>query len=336
MKLSKSFSELNDFEVFYSVKTNSCNFVLDTINELCSFEIVSKDEWNIVKKYKPREIVLNGPSKNKELLLDILDSGTETIYFNVDNDTDVSIIKKLEKKYLKHIKIGIRVFINKSEIWNRFGYDIESQEFENVIKKLNSNIHGFHFHMSTNNFEINNYINIIKKIKQCIIDYNFKIDFIDIGGGLPGSNDLIYYKAMYFELPEIMKNNFKKTKIISEVGRNLVENSFLLKAQVVSTKLIGSDTFNISIDTNIMHFPCFWEKKFSVEYLKTKKFSEKVFYKINIFGNSCMQIDNIVNNLIVNSEPSVDDYVIINNIGAYSISQASNFITDIPKVRMMV
>ena len=86
--LKKAFSDKNiTFGIFYSVKTNSSDEVLNVINKHCKFEIVSDYEWELIEKYSPTEIVLNGPSKNLTILEKIYKSDVQKIYFNIDNDT---------------------------------------------------------------------------------------------------------------------------------------------------------------------------------------------------------------------------------------------------------
>ena len=65
-KLKTSYQKYHkNFKLFYSVKTNYSNEVLNTISKNDSFEIVSGEEWNKVKVFKPAEIVINGPAKRE-------------------------------------------------------------------------------------------------------------------------------------------------------------------------------------------------------------------------------------------------------------------------------
>jgi len=47
-----------------------------------------------------------------------------------------------------------------------------------------------------------------------------------------------------------------------------------------------------------------------------------------------MQIDKISYSIMIEQNPEVGDKVVIHNIGAYSHSQADDFITKIPKVKI--
>jgi len=159
------------------------------------------------------------------------------------------------------------------------------------------------------------------------------LEFLDIGGGLPAANEFVYESEIYKKLPSLISELFPKVKVISEVGRNIVADAVNLKAKVISSKKTGENKFQVNIDTNIMHFQCFFEKNFWVEY-KPKSKNNKQPTEIEICGNSCMQIDKISNSMMIEQNPEIGDEVVIHNIGAYSHSQATDFITKIPKVKI--
>ncbi|MEW6408354.1 MAG: hypothetical protein AB1465_06740 [Patescibacteria group bacterium] len=334
-KLKKAFTDKGvDFELFYSVKTNSSESVLIAVKELGSeFEILSSFEWDKVKAFKPRALILNGPTKQVELVNDILNE-IDLLYFNVDNDTDFEILAKVNPRLLEKLKIGLRVYLNASGVWNRFGYDINSRDLVEVVRKVNSvkKLSGFHFHFSTNNFKISNYQKLLSQIKDFCDSSKLKLEFLDIGGGLPAANEFIYEAEIYQRLPVLVSELFPKVKIISEAGRNIVADAVDLKTKVISLKKTGTDKFLVNVDTNIMHFPCHYEKKYWVEYIPASK-AEKQPTEIEIFGNSCMQIDKISDLMMIGQTPKIGDKVVIHNIGAYSHSQAANFITKVPEVK---
>lgn len=329
-KLDKAFhNEHLNFKIFYSVKTNFSEPVLETIGEKYNFEIVSSNEWKKIKNYHPKEIVLNGPSKNGDLVNDIFLSKVERLYFNVDNDTDLDLLEQVSSDKLM---VGIRVYFNKTGVWNRFGFDIDSERLQEILSKYKDIVKGFHFHFSTNNFNIDNYSIILDKINILVEKFGLKLEFLDIGGGLPGASEILYQNTVYDRLPQLIRSKTKNDiLIISEVGRHLVEDVFDLEASIISLKKIAADTFDVTIDTNITHFPCFWEKKFGIEYQPINITDKKPVF-INIFGNSCMQIDKIADSFLISQVPQVGDKILLTKLGAYSLSQATNFITPIPEI----
>lgn len=333
LKLAFSGKKLN-FQLFYSVKTNFSAPVLEAVCEDgCSFEILSDFEWQKVKVFNPRAVVLNGPAKQLEFVRNILET-VDVLYFNIDNDTDFEIIKKIGPVLRRKLKIGIRVYLNADGIWNRFGYDIAEDNLANKVKQssLINKLAGIHFHFSTNNFKISNYQQLLTLIREFTDKNKIRLEFLDIGGGLPAANEFVYNHDVYQTLPDLIAKLFPKTKIISEAGRNIVADTMDLETEIISIKRTGKDKFRVNVDANILHFPCVYEKKFWVEY-KPLKGTQKFPIAIEICGNSCMQIDKIADSMLINQEPQTGDKIIIHNIGAYSHSQAANFITLIPEVK---
>ncbi|OGH43674.1 MAG: hypothetical protein A3H50_01805 [Candidatus Levybacteria bacterium RIFCSPLOWO2_02_FULL_37_10] len=335
-KLKQAFESKNlDFELFYSVKTNFSEPVLATVKEFdCGFEILSDFEWEKIKGFNPKALVLNGSGKEANLVKDILEK-VDILYFNIDNDTDFEILKKIDPRSLDKMKIGLRVYLNADGIWNRFGYDVSDKNLREIVKKvaLIKKLSGFHFHFSTNNFKTSNYQLLLSKIKEFLDKSGTKIEFLDIGGGLPAANEFVYDSEIYQKLPSLISELSPELKIISEAGRNIVADAVNLEAKVISLKKTGENKFQVNIDTNIMHFQCFFEKKFWVGY-KPKNKHNKQPTEIEICGNSCMQIDKISDSMMIEQNPEVGDEVVIHNIGAYSHSQATDFITKIPKVKI--
>lgn len=335
-KLKQSFLSKNlDFQLFYSVKTNFSKPVLKAIKESGSeYEVLSGFEWKKIKDFKPKALVLNGPGKELALVNNILEN-VDALYFNIDNDTDFEILKKVDRLNLENkLKIGLRVYLNTEGAWNRFGYDIFSKQFLMAVGRLQTitKLSGLHFHFSTNNFKIANYQSLLSKIRDFLDRSRTELEFLDIGGGLPAASEFIYEVEVYQKLPDILAEFFPKVKIISEAGRNIVADAVDIRGRVASLKKTGEKKFQVNIDTNIMHFQCFFEKKFWVEYLPVKK-GRKQPIEIEIFGNSCMQVDKISGSMVIEQMPKVGDGVIIHNVGAYSFSQAANFISSIPEVK---
>ena len=337
LKLKDAFQKNGlDFQLFYSVKSNFSEAVLDCIKQgRAEYEIVSDFEWSMVKKFMPEQLVLNGPGKSVGLVRDILES-IKTLYFNVDNDTDLEILRQLNKKDLAKIKIGLRVYLDKGDIWNRFGHNIFDTGLKDKIKAINSisKLEGIHFHFSTNNFNIENYKLLFSAIKEVLENNKQNISFLDIGGGLPAANEFVFWKDVYEELPNLIKEFFPNAKIISEAGRNIVSDAVYMKTEIISSKKIDDRSYNVAIDTNVMHFQCVFEKKFWIEYIPAKQ-NKNSPTKINIFGNSCMQIDKLAENFLISRIPEVGDIIVIHNIGAYSYSQAANFISLVPEVKIL-
>ncbi len=314
-----------NFDIFYSVKSNNSPAVLNQIAQNCFFEVVSAYEWEMVKAYHPKQLVLNGPGKSVSLIEDIHEN-VDILYLNIDNDTDLDYVSKLS---LKKLKIGLRVYFNSEKVWNRFGYNIDSSETIRLIRKIEkfANISGFHFHFSTNKFDIENYHRIFASIKKLDLPM---VEYIDLGGGLPSADEFHLRNDVYSRLPELTKKYFPDKYIISEAGRHLVSNAIRLETQVISKK-VDDGKMSISLGANIMHFQCFFDNKFYLEHKPKSVESSGEAIIADVYGNSCMQIDCLAKDFLFAQEPQLGDTILIHNIGAYSQSQASNFISPIPQ-----
>ena len=63
-----------------------------------------------------------------------------------------------------------------------------------------------------------------------------KLEYLDIGGGLPAANEFVYQQEIYEKLPGLISRIFPIIKIISEAGRNIVADAVRLETQVISQK----------------------------------------------------------------------------------------------------
>lgn len=338
-KLNHAFLKRNlNFSHYYSVKTNPARCVLDEVAKTrSSFEIVSKKEWQLVKNYRKKTIILNGPNKTLSLAKDIL-SQSKKLIFNIDNDSDIEILKKLNLKNRNKLLLGIRIFYtNDSLDWTRFGYNIASPRTLNLIDELNKLYHldGFHFHGSYLAVDLNKYKNIFNAITKIVIENNLTLKFLDIGGGYVESFDKKFQKNMYEKVPKMVQKYFSKLQIFSEFGRNIVSNAFDLRSKISSLKKISDQKYMINLDINIYHFMCFFDHRYEIICQRSKTQKEKKQFILDIYGNSCMQLDTLASSFSVNIKPKCGDIFLIKNIGAYSISMTSDFISNKPKIKII-
>lgn len=319
-----------NFDIFYSVKTNPWEPILNIIHSSwCYFEVVSRDEWNAIRGFSPSSIVINWPWKNIDFIDDVIRS-VDQVYINIDNDSDLDLVKKHRLYLHPNVYIWVRIYLDNWNIWNRFGFNIESLDLK--MSWIESYIRGFHFHFNTNNFHIANYEKILFRLNEYKQKKNLSLTYIDIWGWLPAQNEFMYHDDIYERLPVLIKTFFSNLYIISEVWRYVVWNGVSLQATIIS-KTLENGRYRVNIDTNIMHFPCFFEKKYYLEYFSKQCTQRRDVVHVEVFGNSCMQIDKM-GDLVLDHIPEIWDSVMIHNIWAYSFSQASNFISLIPNFQI--
>ena len=145
----KNFSELKaafskiypHFNIAYSYKTNYTPKLCKIINELGGYaEVVSEMELELAKRVgvNPNNIIWNGPIKNHKVLEEFLVEGGVA---NLDSIEEIEVIKNIINSHPKaKLRLGIRCNYDVHDgVISRFGFDIDSNEFEDVLTFVTKN-----------------------------------------------------------------------------------------------------------------------------------------------------------------------------------------------------
>ena len=197
----KNFSELkaefskiySNFNIAYSYKTNYTPKLCRTVNEMGGYaEVVSDMEMEIALRVgvKPEKIIWNGPYKNYKKVEELLIIGGTV---NLDSVYEIQKIRNIAERYPRHtLNIGIRVNFDIGDgVTSRFGFDIESEDFENVLRLINEtgnlNLIGIQCHFATR--RLDTWKPRAEKMLALLDRLNLKPPHIDLGGGLFGKMD---------------------------------------------------------------------------------------------------------------------------------------------------
>lgn len=287
-------------------------------------EVASKMEYEKAKnlEYSDSQIIYNGPFK--ENLSEVLKT---KIIINLDNFGEIK--KILETKNIK-ANIGLRLNSNLKK--SRFGFNIENNEAQIALKKLdNIKINSLHVHLGFFTKP-----KVYKKLAKRIIDFisnnNLDIKYIDFGGGFPSQNNKPYnFRGnSYFPIEEYIKNiceplnkfYFKKNKpsLILEPGRFLVDESTILISKIIDFKYTKNNQYIIVDATNNM-LSSSWYRPLIIETLKNKSTRS---IKTTIYGASCQEDDILFQGQLPLMK--IDDFLIFKCVGAYNQNMNSNFI----------
>lgn len=339
-----------NFQIAYSYKTNyllGICFLFKQEGALA--EVTSDFEYDIATRinYLPKDIVFNGPYKTDEYLKKAIVGGCR---LNADNVYEIARIESVAKSCGRKAKIGIRVNANIGFLpWNRFGFNIESDEAYNIFKTIKNNcknidIVGVHMHIGTNI----NRLSFYKKaadltsdlINRVTRDFNFKIKYLDLGGGFAseGARPLEEkdWKVPSIEryissIAEILNKKLVGSKplLILEPGRFLVDEAFVLIARVITTRYIKG-VRSVTVDASLNILPSAYTREHPIRVIKGKQ-EDKKKELTDIYGISCMQADLIESGKQL---PSLreGDILVFYNAGAYSIVLSNQFIHPRPAV----
>ncbi len=209
------------------------------------------------------------------------------------------------------------------------------------------NLVGLHTHIGTFMLSPNAYnvaatklVDLAIRIKQ---KFNKHVQYIDLGGGFPSQNNL---KGAYLpgtdmvppldEYAESIASALLNSPLdvnelpllILETGRALVDQAGYLLGTVIANKRLTSGKRATILDVGInLLFTSFW---YNHKVTPAQDFSD---YRedMELFGPLCMNIDVIRENIQL---PTLKrgDHVVVQNVGAYNMTQWMQFITLRPNV----
>ena len=342
-KISESYNKLKDAvnsKIYFAVKSNSNQAILKLINNLgAGADVVSIGELkrSLDAGIPTSKIVYEGVGKSKEDLIFAIGKNIKQI--NIESLEEIKHIDQLSTSLQKKINVGVRLnpnidskSINKistGKNTDKFGISIE--EINIIANYLNSsknlNLISISCHIGSQISEINVFANVFKIMKQAaqqFIDKGFKIESIDLGGGMG-----VKYKSddKILDL-DLLKKEIKKHfsdapyEISFEPGRYLVANAGILVTSIITTKINGG--INYLITDAGMHSlirPALYNSYHSIEVFKKHKLKE---CKYTIAGPICESSDIFAKNILL-PEQKTGNKLIIRDVGAYGAVMASNY-----------
>jgi diaminopimelate decarboxylase len=342
----------------YSYKTNYLPFLCKELSSLGAYaEVVSRLEYDLAVKIgeNPERIIFNGPVKTKD---DIFKALHNKSILNIDSLYEIEYVKEYCFNHPEEmIKIGLRLnfplldggesLLQDGYEVGRFGICVENGNLQTAINMLsdvrNVKIVGLHGHFSTKTRSVKAYRLITKKL--CVLAkhfFKYTLEYIDIGGGFYGELPKgFHFKAPSFNdyaeaIGETMNKEFagweKKPLLIIEPGISMVANVFRFAAKVIEVKNVRDKTF-VLVDGSVHNIkPTMHKNNLPMQVITQNeggnRNSQKTF---SIVGYTCMEKDYLAHN-VVSPIPCIGDYVLFDNVGAYTIVFNPPFIKERPAV----
>jgi diaminopimelate decarboxylase len=347
-ELEKAFRDIYpNSHIAYSYKTNYIPKLCNLVDKLGGFaEVVSGMEYKIAIKLGviPKKIYFNGPYKDLSAVEELLLTGGTV---NIDSDYDLQIIKEIALKNPENeLSVGIRCNFDVGDgVVSRFGFDIDGNEYIpaiNAIREVpNLKLNGLHCHFATRSIETwpqraEGMLNVVQKIfKEPPI-------FISLGGGLYGKmSDSLkvqfdtdiptyddYANAVATQFRDFFKDvdASRRPMLIIEPGSALVGDAMKFATKVVSIKnirgkkiatLLGS-IYNINPTLNKKNPPI------TVYHDENGLDRQREYENLDFGGYTCIESDYLYRGY--NGKLAVNDYVVFDNVGSYSVVLKPPFI----------
>ena len=184
----------------WSYKTNYLSAVCAIMHQEGSIaEVVSEMEYEKARELgvTGENIIFNGPHKSMKALER---AALEGAMINIDHFDELYDLEKVADKLGWKVKVGLRLNLDSGiqPQWSRFGFNLESGQALEAVKRIAASgkleLHGLHCHIGTYILDPQAYANQVKKMVefgyQVEDNFGFKIDYLDIGGGLPSKSRL--------------------------------------------------------------------------------------------------------------------------------------------------
>lgn len=357
-KLKQNYTDLtNSFRnvypksnIGYSYKTNYIPLICRFVDSQGGYaEVVSQMEYRLAETVgvKPVNIIFNGPYKRWPEMEEALVKGATV---NLDSPYEAAIVRAIALKHPNNLlAVGFRCNFDIGQNYtSRFGFDVDDEQFIRVFQELktfdNIRVRGIHCHFSTPQRTIESYqLRTKKMLEVCEICFDEACpEFIDIGGGyfsrMPPSlrRQFPFSVPTYEEYAEAIASQFRDKfpgnqgpELIIEPGAALVADTMKFAAKVVGVKQIRSTKFAL-VSGSIQNVkPTMNEKNLPVQ-VYSRENASPWDDTLEIVGYTCMEKDYLYNGY--RGKLETGDYVVFDNVGAYTIVLKPPFIQTSPAI----
>ncbi len=341
----------------WSYKTNYTGAICRILHQEGSWaEVVSAFEYEKARSLgvPGNRIIFNGPHKSKAILERAIAEGA---YLQADHMDELKMIEQIASEQDRIVKIGIRINFDTgfTEPWSRFGFNLESGQANEAVKRISMSPHvrltGLHSHIGTFIMEPRAYGEQVKTMCRFMRDLDdidhINIDTLDIGGGFPSKNALqrVYLPpdqavpdineyadavcdALVEETRYLEQSGRALPRLIIESGRAIVDDAQVLITSVVGTKRLpdGRRAAILDAGTNLL-FTSYW---YNHQVQMTRE-PGGVYEDTVLYGPLCMNID-VVRQSIQMPPLVYGDRLVVSPVGAYNNTQWLQFIEYRPNV----
>ncbi|XP_015113581.1 ornithine decarboxylase [Diachasma alloeum] len=337
-------------EPYYAVKCNDSLIVLEVLASLgIGFDCASKVEINKVLEVgvDASKIIFANPAKPASHIRHAAAVGVDTM--TVDNESELHKIKKLHPAAKIVIRIRCDAEVAQCQLGMKFGCDpiYEAPTLLRLAMILNLDVVGVSFHVGSGCQDppvFRRAIGHARTLFEMAKEIGYKPYLLDLGGGYPGDKGTCIGKiadVVNSALSEYFPND--DVHIIAEPGRFYVASAFTLATSIHSKRSVRTDKMSPNSVTHNMYyindgvygsFNCLLYDHQHVTPIPLKSGCGKMIPS-SIWGPTCDGLDQVVENMLMH-EMELGDWIIFENMGAYTLPVASPFNGfPIPKVHVV-
>lgn len=341
----------------WSYKTNYNGAICNILHQEGSWaEVVSRFEYEKARRLgvPGSRILFNGPHKPRPILERAIAEGA---HLHVDHFDELALIEDIARERGKPVPLALRINFDTgfTEPWSRFGFNLECGQAREAIARVKASPHlrlvGLHSHIGTFILDPRAYGAQMKimctLLREIEADGQTRLDYLDIGGGLPSRNALQgIYLPPEQAVPDLeeyaqaicsafsegtafrLQQGDERPTLIFESGRAVIDDAQSLITSVVGRKTLANGTPAAILDAGInLLFTAFWyDHRVRLVTPARGAPQETVLY-----GPMCMNID-VVRRTVQLPPLAPGDLLLVSPVGAYNTTQWLQFIEYRPAV----
>ena len=332
-----------NFKMHYAIKANYDPRILQVIREYgLGIDCASGNEVRcaIEAGFDPKSIVYAGVGKRDKELRYAIEQGIFSI--NCESLQELEVIDGIAAGMGKVVDCGLRVnpdidpktnhCIDTGQADSKFGISYEKvlEQAEWIQSLKHVNIKGMHLHIGSQIRELHVFQYLCDKVNvitENLIKKGFKLDFVDVGGGLGINYDMPENEPVpnFASVFAIINGNLRVggREIHFEFGRSIVGECGELITSVLYRKDTATGRRLVIVDASMTELirPMLYGSYHDIENLTSTAEKRE---KYAIVGTACESTD-VFNESVTLPKTVRGDILTIKSAGAYGMSMASRY-----------
>jgi len=339
-------------QLAYSYKTNYLPEIGRTVDYWGGYaEVVSSMEYDLAIRLKvaPERIIFNGPLKTKAVLKRALGQGSVV---NLDSGYELSLVEEIAAELGgKSLRVGLRCnFDVGTELPSRFGFDVSSSMCEEAVARMrvlpNVILAGLHCHFLPPGRSAEEYGAIAREMVRLTRDvFGSELpEFIDLGGGFFSRENPAFHRqfnvkistpeeyaaAMASPMAEAFPEG-KGPELILEPGMAVVADTMELVTRILDIKTVRDRTVALAGASVYNTIPRKSSRNLPVQRIAAPDgASQRADGPLEVAGYTCMEDDVLYR--AYEGPLQVGDYLVFENVGAYTFVLKPPFILPAPAI----
>lgn len=320
-------------EVFYAVKANPSEWVLDALwaNGIKNFDVASDAEAALIaNRFPGAQIAFMHPVKSRRAIARAFhEYGVKTFALDSEDELDKILA---ETNHAKDLTLMVRFAVSGDgaayPLARKFGVNPdEAPALLRKARQVSEEMLGVSFHVGSQCMDPHAFRNAMDMVNRAIVDAGVLVDIVDVGGGFPAIYPGMTPPPM-IEYVNAIKAGFEEmfvaqnAKLWAEPGRALVAEAGSTVARVELRKgdalYLNDGAFGTLFDATHLNWA------FPAKLLRQEPSKAKLA-PFRLYGPTCDSMDAAAGPFMLPADIGEGDLIEIGSLGAYGTAMGTRF-----------